>query len=90
MFAVLVLGICFFAGGLRFSEQFFDPSTCVYSVRYNARSEVLLGFSCDSNQLLAPQHQRQRHAHSGRVSLRVECHERDDIERAAEGHYLDE
>lgn len=25
---VLVLGLCFFAGGMRFSEQGFDPSGC--------------------------------------------------------------
>jgi len=27
---VLVLGLCFLAGGMKFSEQDFDPSTCSY------------------------------------------------------------
>lgn len=54
---VLILGLCFFAGGLRFSEQGFDASEIQSTTHY---SLIKLSSSCNTDLFVVTEHQRWR------------------------------
>lgn len=62
---VLVLGMCFFAGGLRFAEQGFDASEKdVAIVEDSADIYPSPSSSCDSNSFFTLEHQRRGCSHA--------------------------
>lgn len=53
--SVLILGMCFFAGGMRFTQQDFDSSTSSPSQSIQTNKLTHRLYSCDANSLLSPQ-----------------------------------
>jgi len=66
---VLVLGLCFFAGGLKFSEQGFDPSKFGTARQFLTRSENTC--SCYSDSLLSFELERRRRPPSSSLPFYV-------------------
>jgi hypothetical protein len=51
---VLVLGLCFFAGGMRFSEQGFDASKALGFLSWQITYEPSLFISCNASAFFPP------------------------------------
>jgi Ca2+/H+ antiporter len=80
---VLVLGMCFFAGGLRFKEQGFDASeNDITLLRTALTVTVVLVSSCDANSFFALEHQRWGCSYACSVPLLSELANRYNINRS--------
>jgi len=76
VYAVLVLGMCFFAGGLRFAEQGFDASETPPSVKDFANCYGCPSSSRNANSFLPFEHQRRGCSHACGVPFLTELADR--------------
>ena|SRR6266403_24156 len=89
---VMVLGMCFFAGGLRFAEQGFDASKTVSppGVMNLAEYPNCPSFSCNADSFFTLEHQRWRCSHACCIPLLSELANRYSFDRSEISYSEDE